>query len=97
MMQKRGFQAARFLSRRFNRCLHSLELDLLSIIEEVGILWKMNGLEEIRPISEEALASRYLRSALRRHPSRDHMPASGSMRRAVNGVGHERGKVWDEQ
>jgi hypothetical protein len=43
MMQKRVFQAARFLSSRLNHCLPSLEFNLLSIIEEVGILWKMNG------------------------------------------------------
>jgi hypothetical protein len=49
MMQKRVFQAARFLRGRLNHCLPSLKLDLLSIIEEIGILWKMKVSRKSHP------------------------------------------------
>jgi hypothetical protein len=57
MVQNRVFQAARFLRWRLKHCFPSLKLNLSSIIEEIGILWKMPIFEEITSalISDELL------------------------------------------
>jgi hypothetical protein len=91
MMQDRLFQAARLPCDRINHCLPSLELNLLSIIEELGILWKMTFLEEIT-------SGFLLRLELSVVPCEGVQAKITGLPAVVRvGPSMERGKVCDEQ